>query len=136
MADEIVDGDGVARDFSGVRVNPGTSGDHRDEGMIVLHGPSVLPGPLAGPVSLYQIAPTVLYLLGLPQDSRMLAHAPTDGGVLTDAIRPEVLERQPPRMVATYAGAEWTDGRRDASGGGGAVDPDELERLRTLGYVQ
>lgn len=119
---------------------PGVSGSHRPDGIIILAGPSIRPGPLASEANLYQVAPTILYLLGLPQDARMLSVAPAAGGVLQEAILPGVLEDHPVRMIDHYPGVDRSGLLRDGEGGREAPpDPAhqrEMEKLRSLGYVQ
>jgi len=113
---------------------PGNSGSHRPEGILLLHGPGIRPGPLERPANLYDIAPTVLYLLGLPQDGRMVAAAPAVGGVLTDAVDPDLLKRRPIRRVAEYPGTDRRSVRRVAE----PLDPAHeraMEKLRALGYI-
>ena len=107
------------------------------EGIVLLHGPGVRPGPLPHPANIYQVAPTVLYLLGLPQDERMLRYAPEQGGVIQSALAPEFLRRRPIRMVAEYRGTDRSDRMREATTH--AIDPtgdEALERLRSLGYIR
>ena len=48
--------------------------DHRNPGMFIAYGPHV-PRPGAHPMSVYDVAPTVLTLLGLPQSTEMPGHA-------------------------------------------------------------
>ncbi len=113
---------------------PNNSGAHRPDGILLLHGPDVSPGALAEPASLYQVAPTVLYLLGLPQDARMLAHAPAGGGVLGAAIDPAMLAEREPRMVAEYPGTD----RSGLTRAGEPLDPahdEAMDKLRGLGYI-
>ena len=55
----------------------------------MVHGPGVRPGMALPPAAIEDVAPTVLYLLGLPIDAEM------DGRVLTEALRPEHLAAQP-----------------------------------------
>ena len=67
----------------------------------------------------------------------MLAVAPRDGGVLREAIRPDVLQRHPVRMVAAHPGVDrWRPLRSAESAGAALVDEKEMERLRALGYAQ
>jgi predicted AlkP superfamily phosphohydrolase/phosphomutase len=67
-------------------------GDHRPEGIFVAHGPAIVPDPepLRG-LTIEDVAPTALYLMGLPRPSDM------DGRVLTEILVPETLESQPVR---------------------------------------
>ena len=78
-------------------------------------------------------------LLGLPQDARMLSFAPADGGVVTAALEPALLERHPIRMASRYPGTDRTALLR----GGPGIDPAppdparerEMKKLRSLGYI-
>lgn len=112
---------------------PDNSGAHRPEGIVLMHGRGIKPGPLEKSSNLYNVAPTVLYLLGLPQDARMKAHAPAGAGVLTDAIDPDYLKQRPIHEVAEYPGTDRDDLRRPAE-----LDPAHgraMEKLRALGYI-
>jgi len=136
-----IEDNGREIDFAPVRLrHADVSGAHRPEGILLLHGPGIAPGRLAKPATLYQIAPTLLYLLGLPQDGRMLALAPEGGGVLERALDPSLLRRAPVRMVAGYPGTDrGALLRRRGEGPVEETDPaqdEAMERLRTLGYVR
>lgn len=48
--------------------------DHRNPGMFVAYGPHVSPNRSAHPMSVYDVTPTVLSLLGLPQSTEMPGH--------------------------------------------------------------
>lgn len=77
-------------------------------------------------VELTDVAPTVLYLVGIPV-SRAVA-----GGPLLDALDERFVKRFPVRYVDTY-------GRYVADAplsGGTPLDKETLERLRSLGYIQ
>ena len=133
------DGEWTA-DLSEVRLRlPDVSGSHRPEGILLLQGPGVRPGALPSPASMYQVAPTVLYLLGLPQDRRMLCHAPRDGGVVVSALDPRLLERHPIRMVPEYPGTDRTEllrSRRRAPDERDPAHDEAMEKLRSLGYIR
>ncbi len=114
------------------------SGAHRLEGVVIIHGPDIRSTALTPPATIYQVAPTLLYLLGLPQDGRMMALAPKRGGVLDEALTPERLQRQPIRMVTDYPGTDRSALLRTISREY-APDPNrerEMEKLRNLGYIQ
>jgi len=51
--------------------------DHRNPGMFVAYGPHVIANHAAQPMSVYDVAPTVLSLLGLPQAMDMPGHVTT-----------------------------------------------------------
>lgn len=62
------------------------SGAHRPEGILIMYGPNIQPGPIHG-ARLLDIAPTILELLGLPSPPYM------DGISLTTCIHPKLVER-------------------------------------------
>jgi predicted AlkP superfamily phosphohydrolase/phosphomutase len=59
------------------------TGNHARDGILVLHGPDLRGGTTLPVAAIEDVAPTVLYLLGLPIDADM------DGRVLTEALAPE-----------------------------------------------
>ena len=126
-------------DFVQVRMrHTDISGAHRLEGVVIIHGPDIRSATLTQPATIYQVAPTLLYLLGLPQDGRMMALAPARGGVLEEAITPNRLELQPIRMIPEYPGTDRTALLRSTSNRY-VPDPNrerEMEKLRSLGYIQ
>jgi len=65
------------------------TGNHARDGILVVHGPDVRRGEALPTVAIEDVAPTVLYLLGLPVDAEM------DGRVLTEALRPERVASEP-----------------------------------------
>jgi predicted AlkP superfamily phosphohydrolase/phosphomutase/tetratricopeptide (TPR) repeat protein len=100
---------------------------HRRYGVVILAGPGVKPGRL-DTTSLLDVAPTVLYLSGLPVPEDM------EGRVLVEAIDERFRERFPERSIPSYEGI----GRPLATGeivADAAMDDEMTERLRSLGYV-
>lgn len=101
------------------------------DGFAILAGPGVIPREyeeVKGAISVYEIAPTVATLLGLPV-AEDLAGRPR-----TDLLEPELVAAHPVRPVST-----WEREGRAAGGDAGddrAVEEAELERLRALGYIQ
>ena len=102
----------------------GQTGHHTMDGIVVLHGPGVKANEaIRGDI--IDIAPTVLYALGLPVPSIM------DGTVLQDGFTPEYLAAHP--ITQTAGSVEKT-----AVSTGVYSEEDEeqvMERLRQLGYV-
>jgi arylsulfatase A-like enzyme len=103
------------------------SGNHTREGMLLMAGPQIRRGATLPDASVYDLAPTVLYLMGLPGGADM------DGQVLAAAIAPAYLVRHPIRFISTYEG---NGTRGDEHPLESPVDADEMERLRALGYVR
>jgi predicted AlkP superfamily phosphohydrolase/phosphomutase len=101
------------------------TGNHARDGILVLHGPAVRAGVTLPTTAIEDVAPTVLYLLGLAVDRDM------DGRVLTDALRPERIAAAPVETRDTpYA-------LPDAAGGPLSADDEAKiqDMLEGLGYV-
>ncbi len=102
----------------------GQTGHHTMDGIVVLHGPGVKAGEMiAG--NIIDIAPTVLYGLGLPVPSIM------DGKVLQAAFAAEYLAAQPVARADALpsSAAESTTVYSEED------EAQVMERLRQLGYV-
>jgi hypothetical protein len=101
---------------------------HGPPGILILRGGPVRPGVRLTQAGVYDVYPTVLYLLGLP--------VPDDaaGRVLLDAFDPAFVRAHPVRRIPSYQGLGLSPGlpgaRRD-----GAMNQLEIEKLRSLGYI-
>lgn len=101
---------------------------HGPPGIVLLHGPPVRAGARLADAHVYDVFPTVLRLLALP--------VPEDaaGTVMEKALTEEALRRNPGATVPTY-------GSLGVPSGAGPADDEvrrreELEKLRSLGYIQ
>jgi hypothetical protein len=118
--------DGKAVDLAGlVATDFPISGGHHVRGIVVAKGPGVPAGTRFDGASLLDVAPTVLWLLGLP------AGADMDGKVLVQAFDPAWVAAHPVTTVASYGGF----GGALANGGEGEMTPALKERLKSLGYL-
>jgi predicted AlkP superfamily phosphohydrolase/phosphomutase len=101
-------------------------GTHRAYGILIACGPSIRPGARVLDATLYDIAPTVLYLQGHPIPEDM------DGKVLTGIFTDEHLRQNPVHQVKPVDHSE--------QGTIVSLDTDEArqieERLRGLGYLE
>lgn len=102
----------------------GHTGHHRLEGIGALIGPNVRVGAALRDASLIDLAPTILYALGLPIPPDM------DGRVLSEAFTPEFVEGAAPSYdtaaaVRTDFGSTYSDDEQDQV----------IQRLTDLGYV-
>lgn len=93
-------------------------------GLFIVAGPPITGGVRIENASLYDIAPTVLYLSGLPLSKAM------EGTVLTDCIEETFLRTHPVHSISTY-GPPVREGEPEASDSDEAIN----ERLRALGYI-
>lgn len=99
------------------------SGGHTMTGIAIARGPHVRRGELLDSIELRDLAPTILYYLGLPVPENM------DGRVVTEIFDPEfVASRTVTRGAALVTG-----------GAGGGISNEEEEsmrqQLRGLGYL-
>ena len=106
---------------------PWKDGVSRPDGFLAQAGSGVRTGPLTTPVATDEIAPTVLWMLGLPCAREM------DGGPRADLLTPDAAAALPPvRWIASY-GRQETEGIERAAS---SIDQEMLERFRSLGYIQ
>jgi len=96
------------------------SGNHARDGMLVMHGEGLRAGLELCSVPVDDLAPTVLYLMGLPVDPHM------DGRVLTEALDAERLARQPVEVGVPHADA-WSGGATDGRLEDGRLEDGPLE---------
>jgi predicted AlkP superfamily phosphohydrolase/phosphomutase len=102
----------------------GNSGDHRMEGIFLGLGPAFREGQRLEALSILDVAPTVLYLLGLPVPRQM------DGKVATDALRDGWMAENP----VQYADTELL-GRARGSLLSAPDSQDIRRRLEGIGYI-
>ncbi|HYV84523.1 MAG TPA: alkaline phosphatase family protein [Patescibacteria group bacterium] len=101
---------------------------HRRYGIFMMTGPVTVPGRL-DTTSLLDVAPTVLYLLGLPRAEDM------PGRVVQEGIDPGFRARVPGRSIATYEGIGRTTRPAQDLVADSRVDDEMIAKLRSLGYV-
>ncbi len=101
---------------------------HGPPGILLMRGGPVKHGLTVPGASIYDLYPTVLYLLGLPvpQDAA--------GKVLTGALDPGFVRLHPVRTVPTYRDLGLSPSLPGASRDG-AMDQQEIEKLKSLGYL-
>jgi predicted AlkP superfamily phosphohydrolase/phosphomutase len=104
------------------------TGCHRLEGIFAIKGKGIRANAAVKDAKIIDIAPTVLYLMGLPIPKDM------DGHVLKDAFLPQYLTENPIRFEETSEENEGTD----ATFGGYSKEESEkiAERLKNLGYIE
>lgn len=108
------------------RIRSKWSGNHRPDGVFIAWGPDVRPGgALSEPVSLLDLAPTALYLMGFPVADDM------PGKVLLEALQPAVVQSRPVARTSSYE----TASRRRSYYIDPELDSDIEAELRSLGYL-
>jgi predicted AlkP superfamily phosphohydrolase/phosphomutase len=102
----------------------GRGGVRAPEGVLFLWGPGIRRGARLDAPTLFDVAPTTLYLMGIPVGRDM------DGRVLTEAIAPGLLASRPVGWVESHDDSARPGGLRESP-----VDEEVLRELRSLGYV-
>ena len=102
----------------------GISGCHRMEGVMVAKGEAIKQGFDARQTSIYDVTPTILYLLGYAVPDDM------DGAVLTQIIKDEYLQANAIRVAAPESDAEGREVELSSE-----ENDEVIERLRSLGYM-
>ena len=101
---------------------------HREDGIFILSGPAAARGSLSQRADLFDIAPTLLALLGVPIPKDM------PGRVISGALDADFLRQHPPASLPTYEG--MGEGRQtEEEGDSQAVSAEMMAQLRALGYV-
>jgi tetratricopeptide (TPR) repeat protein len=101
---------------------------HRDWGVVVLSGPGVRAGKLP-PSSVYDVAPTLLFLQGLPLAADM------PGRLMSPALDRSMLAAAPPRSIRSYELVGTRREREDRPAIDVAAMEEMMANLRALGYV-
>ncbi len=102
----------------------GMSGHHRPEGIVILAGGDIKGSVKLEGANIVDLAPTILYAMGVPIPSDM------DGRVLTEAFSPDFLSKV--KIQYSHELSDRPTGGDEYS----SADEEEIrERLRGLGYV-
>ncbi|HSG38124.1 MAG TPA: hypothetical protein VLE27_00680, partial [Thermoanaerobaculia bacterium] len=101
---------------------------HGPPGIVMMQGGPVKRGAVLQGADIYDLYPTLLYLLGLP--------VPQDiqGKILLAALDPAFVRAHPVRSVPSYAGLGLSPGIPGAARDG-AMNEAEIEKLKALGYI-
>jgi len=112
-----------------LRLRADYSGVHHEEGVIYLAGPDIRQGVRIADSDLYDVAPTILAMMGIPQAEDMV------GEVIGEAFeQPPVLRDGPASYNDLLARHVFVD--TDSGGAAGDAGDAALEqRLQALGYV-
>jgi predicted AlkP superfamily phosphohydrolase/phosphomutase len=103
----------------------GTSHWRMPDGVLVLRGPGIPQGQRLPRAHVYDVFPTICYLLGLPisEDG--------EGDVVWHAFASEFVRQHPVQSIKSYGARSLRDLPFAPE-----LDRDHLERLRSLGYLQ
>ncbi len=112
------------RNYGFNHYDDGRGGVKAPPGVLFLWGPPVRPAGKLQVPTLFDVGPTVLYLLGLPVGRDM------DGRVLTEAFSRGLLSRRRVAWISSH-----DEGVRPAADRESPVDEEVLRELRSIGYV-
>lgn len=103
----------------------GTSHWRRPEGVMIVRGPGIRKNERLQPAHVYDVFPTLCYLLALPISGEV------EGKVVWNALQDDFVRLNPPTTIESY-------GNRSDAGLTSMtdLDRDHMERLRALGYVE
>ncbi|MEC9466133.1 MAG: alkaline phosphatase family protein [Myxococcota bacterium] len=104
-------------------------GRHTLEGALIASGPAFGRGTLKAK-TIYDVVPTSLYAMGIPVPSNL------PGEVPFDLFTPKFKELYPHLVVAKTNASTTKAGRNEPSAEPSHFEETEVERLRSLGYVQ
>ena len=100
------------------------SGTHRKEGIFAIRGNTIRKGVEIPPIRIYDLAPTILYQLGLPVPDDM------DGQVIEAAVEAHEISARPVQFAPACSSRPlgWNGHQEEG-------DESVKERLRDLGYL-
>jgi len=124
---DTMEGHDTTRSVSQMMWRTPRTGTHRAPGILVMAGPGIQSGSRLRAASVLDLTPTMLYLLGLPVANDM------EGRVLLEAFEPAARRARPVHMVATY---ETGPARAALPIRQSPADEEQLEQMRSLGYIQ
>jgi predicted AlkP superfamily phosphohydrolase/phosphomutase len=112
-----------------LKPRPEVVGTHRPQGIFMAKGPAIRQALCLPPLSITDVAPTLLYTLGLPVPRDL------EGRVAEQIFEPAALQALPVRLgEPTYvpeAFPEWPNHQENQDG-----EAQVLARLKNLGYVE
>lgn len=102
-------------------------GSHREDGILIIKGLPLQQGKNISGARLIDVAPTILYLMGVPIPKDM------DGGVVVEAINPDYLKSNP----LNYSKADKSTTTEIAQSGYTKEEEKQVEEaLKSLGYIE
>jgi predicted AlkP superfamily phosphohydrolase/phosphomutase len=115
-----------------VSQRPVVSGAHRPLGIFGARGPGIRKGFDGGELSILDVAPTVLYSLGLP------VYKDLEGRVPEEMFEKAVLKEKPIQTASASTDGEEEEKPADAESSEMSEEDERvvMERLRELGYIE
>ncbi|HUK55199.1 MAG TPA: alkaline phosphatase family protein [Nitrospiria bacterium] len=114
---------------SPLKPRPEVNGTHRHEGIFFASGKGIKKGLLAAPRSILDVAPTLLYSIGLPVPEDL------EGSVATEIFKPEVFQEMPIRIGSPTLAPDNSRDQEKQATMTAAEQAQVMDRLKTLGYM-
>jgi len=111
-----------------LKPRPEPSGTHRPQGIFVAAGPGIRRGASAAPLSILDVAPTLLYTLGLPVPENF------EGSVPQQIFEPSYMKAHPVSQGAatrSETGVEHSAMAMDVN-----TEAEVIKQLKALGYME
>jgi predicted AlkP superfamily phosphohydrolase/phosphomutase len=105
-------------------------GTHHPDGIFLCRGPGICAGSRIPPLSIVDIAPTLLYSLQLSVPSAM------EGVIAASAFEPSFIATHPVRTSKIAPPQESSIGDKEATHLSGYEEACIMERLKALGYIE
>lgn len=115
--------------FQGQMMHQEYSGNHRQNGVILMKGPGIRAGEKLE-ADIYDVTPTVLYAIGLPAAENM------PGRILEEAFEEEHKSRFPLRRIRDYGPREIPLSVLNVAMKGSLGDQEYDQRQQELGYAE
>ena len=117
-----------------VSQRPVVSGAHRPLGIFGASGPGIRKGLDAGEISILDVAPTILYSLGLP------VYKDLEGRVPQEIFEKTMLDDKPVKISASAATGDGEEEENQTDTDTAEMSEEDervvMERLRELGYIE
>jgi predicted AlkP superfamily phosphohydrolase/phosphomutase len=120
----------ILRSDDPVKQRPWPVGTHRPQGIFVARGPAIPSGARVSELSILDVAPTILYSMGLSVPSDM------SGRVPEEIFDPDELRRRPVERVVSQAPAAPSHAKPSSVVFDADAEATMMKRLRALGYVE
>ena len=104
-------------------------GTHHPDGILLVGGPGIRPGETLAPVEILDVAPTLLYGLGIPVPSE------AEGSPVVSAFEPSFLAARPVSQAASSVESESRRAQPQETSLGPDAEEQIMKRLRALGYL-
>ena len=109
---------------------PDVAGTHRPVGVFLAKGPHIRKGVDLGELSILDVAPTLLYALGLPVPENL------EGRMPEDAFETEAMREKPVKTTDAATPVQRSTEAAPEQAFGEEAEAEVMKRLQELGYIE